>query len=79
MALVPVTVIRSRKRGFNAKTHDSVTFAISTEKSLAIPSVCKTDAGSNGLVNSHVVTEIGTDMYDLYCTETATEIAALDD
>ena len=79
MSLVAVTVRRAKKKGFNAKNESSATYALGSENVLmAIPSLCKTDAGTDGLVNSHVIAKIDGETWDLWVSQTATEIAALD-
>ena len=81
MALVSVTVYRSGKKFSSRSNHSTAqTWAVDDEEiSVAIPSVCKTDAGTHGGVNSLVIVKSGLvgNPYHLYCAETTTEVAAL--
>jgi len=83
MALQALTVYRSGKK-WDSKTNHStaVTWGASDDAiKVAIPSVCKTDVGTHGLVNSLVIVDSGepNNPYHLYCNQTAAEVAALDD
>lgn len=79
MALVALTVRRTRPKTLgSAKNYDSVEFAVddSTIK-LAVPSVCKKDGVSDGLVNSKVENVVGGEVTYLWVTEDITAILAL--
>lgn len=78
MALVTITVRRKRVVPIGeAKNYDSVALVLDASKIEAVPSVCKKDGVSDGLVNSLVTVEknIGKTYY--WVTQTVTEIAAL--
>ena len=79
--LVALTVYRSGKKFGQRSNHSTAqTWGAGTNAiQVAIPSVCKTDAGTHGLVNSLVIVESGEvgNPYHLYCSQTATEVAAL--
>lgn len=79
MALVALTVRRERPAVIGSgKNLASVEYAVddSTIK-LGVPSVCKKDGKSDGLVNSKVTIVAGDEKTYLWCTETVTEILAL--
>lgn len=83
MSVEALTVRRARyqfeSRGRN---YSSESQGYATERIVsAIPSVCKKDGASDGLVNSHVIIDTGSTKgyLNLWCTETATEVIALDD
>ena len=81
MALHALEVYRSKLKFGQGKNYVTPVCWVVPSKVKAIPSVCKTDAGSHGLVNSLVITNSATpnNPYYLYCTNTTAEIAALDD
>ena len=81
MALIALEVYRSMNQYNRVSNYVTpVCWVVPTDQiKAAIPSVCKTDLGPHGLVNSLVVTEGGTpgNSYNLYCSQTTAEIAAL--
>jgi hypothetical protein len=79
MAQIVLTMRRYREengRGINYATSTAITAEDSAVK-LSIPSVCKKEGVSDGLVNSHVQLEIGGKRIHLWCTETVAAIANL--
>lgn len=79
MAIVTVTMRRKREengRGINYSTSTAIALDDSAIK-LVIPSVCKREGVSDGLVNSEVQVVIGNRLIHLWCTETVAAIAAL--
>ena len=81
MTLVALNVYRQGKK-FGSMSNHSTAAAWTVDDSeikAAIPSVCKTDSGTHGLVNSLVVVDSGIvgNPYHLYCAETTAAIAAL--
>lgn len=82
MSLQPLTVRRSREK-FGRATNfssESQTYDVSRIIS-AVPSVCKKDGISDGLVNSKVTLDQGdgANVLYLWCTETVAAIEQLDD
>lgn len=79
MTLVSLTVRRERRgTAKSAKNYDSVAFGVDDENIvLVVPSVCKKDGYSDGLVNSKVTVFDGDDRMQLWCTETVAQVVAL--
>lgn len=80
MALVSLTVRRARTKLGNGTNFASVARAVNDSRIIqAVPSICKKDGTSDGLVNSVVEVDNGngTDILYLWCTETVSAIAAL--
>jgi hypothetical protein len=80
MSLQPLTVRRKHEYGRSGKNYASETQTYATERIIsAVPSICKKEGVSDGLVNSEVLIDDGHGNTKLWCTETAAEIEALDD
>lgn len=80
MALVALNVRRKRQLIGRQGTNYSTTTEFAVDDSaikLAVPSICKKDGVSDGLVNSKVSVTLGNQIVDLWVTETVTEILAL--
>lgn len=78
MALVQLTVRRSKLNERSGKNKDSETQTIDDAIGLyAIPTLCKKEGISDGLVNSEVKWAMGRDIHKVWVTETVDEIAAL--
>jgi hypothetical protein len=79
MSLVPVNVRRAREancRGINYST--TTVFAVDDSViKLAVPSICKREGVSDGLVNSMVTISIDGHITYLWCTDTVTTIYGL--
>jgi hypothetical protein len=64
------------------KNYSSESQTYATERIIsAVPSICKKDGVSDGLVNSKVTIDVGqgANVLFLWCTETAAAVEALDD
>jgi hypothetical protein len=79
MALVSLTARKVRYgTAKSGKLYDSVAFGVDDENIvLVVPSICKKDGVSDGLVNSKVTVFDGDDRMQLWCTQTVTEVVAL--
>ena len=79
MSLVALTVRRDRPSPIGtAKNKASVEYAVDDSViKQAVPSLCKKDGVSDGLVNSKVTILIGNSKSYLWVTETVTDIIAL--
>lgn len=79
MALVPLNAIRIRKQNCRGKNYSSAT-AVAVDDStiaLAIPSICKTETGVHGLVNSMVTLNIMGEITYMWCIDTVATIYGL--
>jgi hypothetical protein len=80
MSLHPLTVRRRHEYGRAGKNYASESQTYASERIIyAIPSLCKKEGVTDGLVNSQVRID---DMHggtELWVTQTVAEIAALDD
>lgn len=80
MSIETITVRRSKEKFKRGKNLASETHALSTETLLeAVPSICKKDGQSDGLVNSKITISVGGRIIEKWLTEDVAAIIALDD
>jgi len=80
MALVPLIVRCEKDQPVGrSKNLASVSYIVDSSRILAVPSVCKKNGTSDGLVNSKVILDVSGNgnQKHLWCTQTVVEIAAL--
>jgi hypothetical protein len=82
MSLQQLTVRRAKTHFGRGKNYDSESQTYAVERIIsAVPSICKKDGVSDGLVNAKVTIDTGqgANVLYLWVTETAAAVEALDD